>query len=137
MRNKQLALVGLIVASGFAMLECAQAGGTVQTFTAMPVISDGQFGPCPGSYAGYVAFVGTNTWGWAPDTNNTTIFTAADGGGRTDTCIMYNGQMLDKGCSQTSVTVPSPPPSGQYRFTIYFPTNPPTTNYPIILTGFQ
>ena len=63
--------------------------------------------------------------------------TASDGSGRTDTIISYSGKYGDTGCGQTSVTIPYPPPSPAYRFTIYFPNNVPTTNYPITLTGFN
>jgi hypothetical protein len=103
-----------------------------------PVTSSGSIPNCPGSYAGYVNFTKTiaNGWGWAPDTNNTTVFTASDGGGRLDTSVMYNGKFADTGCGQTTVTIPNPPISAKYRFAIYFPTNVPTTNYPIVLDGF-
>jgi hypothetical protein len=110
-----------------------------QTIYATPVASGGTQGTCPGTYVGYVNYTKTiaQGWGWVPDTNNTTVFTAADGGGRTDTKVVYLGKSNDGGCDQTSVTIPNPPPSAKYRFTIYFPNNVPTTNYPIVLTGFQ
>lgn len=103
-----------------------------------PKTSNGTQGTCPGKYAGYVNYTKTiaQGWGWAPSTNTTT-FTAADGGGRTDTSIVYGGLSYDSGCNQTSVTIPNPPYSVKYRFSIYFPNHVPTTNYPIILTGFN
>jgi hypothetical protein len=112
-------------------------GGQIVVFGA-PKASNGTQGTCPGHYAGYVNYTKTVSegWGWAPDTNTTTVFTASDGGGRTDTKIMYLGKYGDSGCGQTTVTIPNPPFSPKYRFTIYFPTNAPTTNYPIVLTGF-
>jgi hypothetical protein len=105
----------------------------------LPLPSNGMQSSCPGSYAGYINFTKTIAlgWGWVPDTNTTTIFTASDGGGRTDTKIAYMGKYGDTGCDQTKVTIPNPPPSPVYRFTIYFPNNVPTTNYPIVLTGFN
>jgi hypothetical protein len=108
------------------------------TIFAPPVISGGKSGTCPGSYAGYVIYTKTaaNGWGWAPDTNNTTTFTASDGGGRLDTSVIYTGKNLDSGCALTTVTIPNPPYSPKYRFAIYFPNNVPTTNYPIVLDGF-
>jgi len=104
-----------------------------------PRVSSGTKGTCPGTYAGYINYTKTISqgWGWAPAINSTTVFTAADGGGRTDTKIMYGGLYGDTGCGQITVTIPNPPFSPVYRFTIYFPNNVPTTNYPIILTGFN
>jgi hypothetical protein len=113
-------------------------GGPIIVY-GLPKISGGSLGTCPGSYAGYINYTKTISqgWGWVPSTNSTTVFTAADGSGRTDTKIVYSGKYLDIGCDQTSVTIPNPPISPAYRFTIYFPSNVPTTNYPIILTGFN
>jgi hypothetical protein len=112
-------------------------GGQIVVFGG-PKASNGTQGTCPGHYVGYVIYSKTiaQGWGWAPLTN-TTVFTAADGGGRSDTKVTYMGVYGDTGCNQTTVTIPNPPPSPVYRFTIYFPTNVPTTNYPIILTGFN
>jgi hypothetical protein len=103
-----------------------------------PISGGGTQGTCPGKYAGYINYTKTiaQGWGWTPVTGATT-FTAADGGGRTDTKIMYGGMYGDTGCNQTTVTIPNPPFSPAYRFTIYFPNNVPTTNYPIVLTGFN
>ena len=103
-----------------------------------PKVSNGMQGTCPGRYAGYVNYTKTISqgWGWTP-TNGATLFTAADGSGRTDTIIMYGGMYGDTGCNPTSVTIPNPPFSPAYRFTIFFPNNVPTTNYPIVLTGFN
>ena len=111
--------------------------GTTQTIFAAPANVGGTIAGCPGTYAGSVSYTKANpAWGWAPDTANTTVFTAADGGGRTDTKIYFQGKLGDNGCNLSTVTVPNPPTSTKYRFTIYFPNNVPTTNYPIILTGF-
>jgi uncharacterized protein YceK len=111
-------------------------GDPITVFGA-PVASSGKQGTCPGKYAGYVIYSQPETnWGWAPLTNTTT-FKAADGGGRTDTKIVFNGEFGDAGCAPTNVTIPNPPFSPLYRFLIYFPNNVPTTNYPIILTGFN
>ena len=102
------------------------------------MVSSGSNGVCPGSYAGYVIYSKTvaNGWGWAPSTN-TTMFKAVDGGGRTDTKVEFIGKSNDTGCNQTTVTIPNPPTSTKYRFKIYFPSNVPTTNYPVVLTGFD
>jgi len=112
-------------------------GGPIVVF-GLPKISGGTQGSCPGSYAGYINFTKTvaQGWGWVPSTN-TTIHTASDGGGRTDTSIVYVGRNIDSGCNLTSVTIPNPPYSPSYRFSIYFPNHVPTTNYPIVLTGFN
>ena len=99
----------------------------------------GTMGTCPGTYAGYVSYTKTvaQGWGWTPSTNTTTYFAAFDGSGRTDTIVTYQGKNSDGGCNQTVVAIPNPPISSSYRFTIYFPSNVPTTNYPIVLTGFN
>jgi hypothetical protein len=101
-----------------------------------PIVSSGSQGTCPGSYAGYVNYTKavTNGWGWAPDTN--TVHSASDTS-RTNTSVEYVGKNGDEGCALTTVTVPDPPASMAYRFTIYFPSNVPTTNYPITLSGFN
>jgi hypothetical protein len=102
-----------------------------------PVVSAGKQGTCPGTFSGYANYtLPLPTWGWTPATNTTT-FTAANGGGRSDVKIEYMGEYGDSGCDSNSVTIPNPPLSPCYEFTIYFESNPPTTNYPIILTGFN
>jgi len=114
-------------------------GGDQIVVFGLPKVSNGAIGDCPGYFAGYINYTKTiaQGWGWIPLTNSTTVFTAADGGGRTNTKVMYLGKFGDSGCGQTMVTVPYPPPSPSYRFTIYFPNNVPSTNYPIVLTGFN
>jgi hypothetical protein len=123
-------------AASLNVVTASLTGGGPITVYGLPKISGGTQGPCPGSYAGYVNFTKTISqgWGWAP---TGTIHTASDGSGRTDTKIVYMGLSYDSGCNQTSVTIPHPPISAKYRFTIYFPNNVPTTNYPIVLTGFN
>ena len=103
-----------------------------------PVQSSGSQGICPGSFSGYNIYTkAPPAWGWVPATN-TTVFTAANGGQRTDARIQFYGLNGDSGCNLSSVTIPNPPASPQYIFNIYFRSNPPpTTNYPIILTGFK
>ena len=107
------------------------------TVFGLPVASNGKQGTCPGKYAGYVIYTNSTAWGWTPDTASNTVFAAADGGGRADTKVVYNGQYGDAGCATAGITIPNPPMSPQYRFAIYFPNNVPTTNYPINLTGFN
>ena len=110
-------------------------GGPIVVF-GLPKAGGGNIGTCPGSFAGYLNFTKTISqgWGWVP---SGTVHTATDGSGRTDTKIGYVGKYGDTGCNQTTVTIPNPPYSPSYRFTIYFPNNVPTTNYPIVLTGFN
>jgi hypothetical protein len=102
-----------------------------------PITSSGTQGTCPGHYIGYVNYTKTpgNGWGWDPSTN-TTVFTATDNNS-SNTKVTYLGDYHDSGCAQTSVTIPNPPSSDAYRFTIYFTNNVPTTNYPITLSGFD
>jgi hypothetical protein len=113
-------------------------GGGPITVSGTPKTSNGAQGTCPGSYAGYVIYTKTVSqgWGWTPISGATPL-TASDGGGRTDTKVVYNGMYGDSGCSQTTVTIPYPPYSPAYRFAIYFPSDVPTTNYPLILTNFN
>jgi hypothetical protein len=104
-----------------------------------PVLASGGTGTCPGHYAGYVNYTKsvTNGWGWAPDTNNgNTIFTASDTN-RTNTKIEYVGEFGNNGCNQATVTIPNPPISPVFRFSIYFTNNVPTNAYPITLGGFN
>jgi hypothetical protein len=104
-----------------------------------PCSGSGGSGSCPGRYVGYVNYSKpyTNGWGWTPDTTNgNTIFTATDGN-QTNTKVEYFGEWGDEGCNQTTVTVPNPPISPAYRFTIYFTNNVPTNAYPITLSGFN
>lgn len=114
------------------------SSGDPITFYASPIVSSGSSGSCPGNYAGYVIFTKTVSqgWGWAP-TSGITSHTAADGGGRSDTILEYVGKYGDEGCNQSAVGVPDPTYSPKYRFAIYFPSDVPTTNYPIVLTGFN
>jgi len=125
-----------VVVAGSSAAAASLAGGGPITVYGLPKISGGSQGACPGSYAGYINYTKTISqgWGWAPAG---TVHTAADGGGRTNTKIVYVGISYDSGCHQTSVTIPHPPISVKYRFSIYFPNNVPTTNYPIVLTGFD
>jgi hypothetical protein len=113
----------------FGAIVCAQSQTLIVYAT--PVVADGNGTGCPGKFSGYANY----TSGWAPSTNTTT-FTASDGGGRTDTRVEYVGVYGDTGCDIGSVTVLNPPMSPLYLFTIYFPSNTPTTNYPIVLNGF-
>ena len=132
--TKSLSLSG----SGSFSLLSLDGGSEPLTLWGPPVTSGGGSGTCPGPYAGYVNYKKTIAlgWGYAPDTNNTTVYTATDNT-RTDTKVEYVGKMGDNGCDQTTVTVPYPACSSKYRFTIYFPNNVPTTNaYPISLVGF-
>ena len=126
-----------ITASGGATAQ-PMGGGSGYTIFGLPISSAGSSGSCPGSYAGYVSYSLTlaQGWGWSP-LSGTTTYTAADGGGRSDTTVQYCGDYGDSGCDQTSVTIPHPAFSGLYRFVIYFPANVPATNYPIVLTGFN
>jgi len=130
--------VGAVLASLIIRWVSTQSSFADVTVFATPVTSSGSNGVCPGSYVGYVYYTKTvaNGWGWAPATN-TTVFTAADGGGRSDTKIVFLGKSNDTGCNQTTVMAPNPPSSTKYRFYIYFPSNVPTTNYPVVLTGFE
>ena len=113
------------------------SGGGAIVVYGTPVARSGSRGSCPGAYAGYVNYTKTAAegWGWVP-TAGTSVHTASDTV-RTDTKVVYTGKLLDYGCAQTSVSVPDPPSSPAYRFTIYFPNNVPSTPYPIVLEGFN
>jgi hypothetical protein len=131
------ALTASATTSG-AIAASMPAGGPIIVL-GTPYPGSGSQGSCPGPYAGYVNYAKTVSqgWGWAP-ISGVKVLTAADGSGRTDTKIQYFGAYGDGGCAQTTVTIPYPPFSPVYRFTIYFTNNVPTsTNYPIVLTGFN
>ncbi len=75
-----------------------------------------------GTYAGYANYLKpiSQGWGWAPDTNNFTTFTAT----YTNNPLL-NLQSVGKSgdliCSPTNfVQIANPPYSSKYRFTIYF-----------------
>jgi len=130
------ALAASATTSG-AIAASLPGGGPITVF-GTPLLSGGSQSSCPGPYAGYVAYTKTVSkgWGWAPISGATTL-KAADGSGRTDTKVEYFGAYGDTGCAQTTVTIPYPPFSPVYQFCIYFASNVPTTNYPIVLTGFN
>jgi len=101
---------------------------------ALPITSSGGSGSCPGPYKGYVTYT-TNSFGWSPSTN-TTIYTATDTN-RSNTKVEYVGDYGDSGCAKTSVTIPYPPASTSYIFSICFTNNVPTNSYAITLSGFN
>jgi hypothetical protein len=74
---------------------CMTGGGPITVF-GMPKAGGGSQGSCPGRYVGYINYTKTiaQGWGWIPSTNTTTIFTASDGSGRTDTKIGYTENMV-------------------------------------------
>ena len=77
-------------------------------------------GTCAGraSYAKTIA----NGWGWAPDTNGNTVFTATYTNSTT-IHLQAGGKKGDTYCMPTnSVQIPNPPYSTVYRFTVYYPT---------------
>ena len=140
--KKQSYFAGVIVIAGLGvglMAGCVTppTGSAPITIFAAPVVTSGSKGACPGAYCAYVNYtLALPTWGWAP-ASGTPIHTASDGGGRIDTRIQYFGEYGDSNCGITNIALPGSPPSPAYEFTIYFPSNPPTTNYPIVLTGFN
>jgi Immunoglobulin domain len=109
-------------------------GGTAITIYGVPLFgSGGTSNGCPGLFAGYVSYVKTSGWGWVP---TGALHTITDTN-RPDTKVEYIGRYGDRGCNQTTVTIPNPTPNPKYRFMIYFPDNVPTNSYPIKLVGFQ
>ena len=135
--NKCIIISGLALGLIFSFVMILPLAGSPIIVYAAPVQSSGSQGNCPGAFSGCVNYTkAAPGWGWAT-TTNTTTFSAANGGGRSDARIEFIGEYGDSGCNLSSVTIPNPPSSPQYIFCIYFRTNPPpTTNYPIILTGF-
>ena len=116
-----------------------QTGVDPMVVYSFPYPGGGSGGSCPGAYVGYVNYTKpyTNGWGWSPDTTNgNTVFTATDTNS-TSTKVQYVGEYGDIGCNQTTVTIPNPPFSPAYRFTIYFTNAAPTNPYPITLSGFN
>jgi len=122
------------VLAGLALLGQIQSGFAGITISAVPVVSSGTNGVCPGGYVGYASYSKTvaQGWGWAP-TN--TVHTATDTN-RPDTKVEFTGKIGDSGCNQTTVTVPDPTASPKYRFKVYFTNHVPTNAYPLVLDGF-
>ena len=129
------ALTASIASSG-AVAASSPGGGPIVVFGA-PYAGGGSKGSCPGPYTGYVGYSKpiSQGWGWAP-ISGARILTATDTN-RTNTKVEYVGGYGDSGCAQTTVSIPYPPFSPVYRFTIYFTSNVPTNAYPIVLTGFN
>lgn len=107
---------------------------------ANPVAGGGGLGTvCPSNYT-YVANYRKTVaqgWGWKPSTN-TTVHTVTDTNTGNFVRIEFVGKFGDTGCASESVTVPDPPSSPSYRFSVHF-TNAPTmpSNYPLVLSGFE
>jgi len=135
---RRASLVSMALGLILSVVTVGPRAGSSIVIKGHPVQSSGSPTSCPGSYCGYNCFTqAPPAWGWAPATN-TTVFTATNGGQRADARIEFIGLNGDSGCNLSSVTIPNPPASPQYMFNVYFRTNPPpTTNYPIILTGFN
>lgn len=112
-------------------------GGPFLVVFGAPVVSGGGSSDCPGKYSGYATYTPPSGWGFQP-ASGATVFTATDTN-LTVTKIQYVGCYGDNGCGQTTVTIPYPAMSSQYRFAIYFPTNypVPTNAYPLSLVGFN
>jgi hypothetical protein len=96
---------------------------------------------CPGSYCGHATYSKTISqgWGWKPDTNNGTVFTATYTN-NLNVKVQYIGkEKLDPGCGVGTVQITNPPQSTVYRFTVYYPNRadvPLTTNgCPLLLSG--
>ncbi len=136
--NRSVIVSGLALALMFSVVILRPSLGQTIIVYGAPVASSGSLGSCPGSFSGYITYTqAPPAWGWAPATN-ATKFTAVNGGQRTDVRVEFNGVYGDSGCNLTNVTIPNPPTSPKYQFSIYFRSSPPpTTNYPIILTGFN
>ncbi len=94
---------------------------------------------CPGDTRWRATYVKTPSqgWGWSPDTNGNTLFTATITN-RTDTHVSFFGSQSDSGCNASSVQISNPPPSIKYRFTVYGTNNPPasTNDLPLVLHNF-
>lgn len=96
---------------------------------------------CPGDYRWQATYARSiaNGWGWVPDTNGNTVFTATITN-RTDTHITYIGKEKgDPGCGANSVQIFNPPMSIKYRFSVFGTNNPPasTNDLPLVLHNFN
>jgi hypothetical protein len=114
-------------------------GSTITVYGPGVLTSANPAGDCPGPYVASVSYKKSalGGWGWAP-IPGATPYVAADGSGRTDTKVEMLGSSGDRHCSLTPCTVTTPLPDAKYRFTIYFPSSPPTTSsYPLVLTNFN
>lgn len=95
---------------------------------------------CPGDYRWRAVYAKTpgNGWGWAPDTNNFSSFSASITN-RTDTHIADVGhQFGGSRCGTNSLQYTNPPPDNKFRWTVFGTNNPPssTNDLPLLLSGF-
>jgi hypothetical protein len=143
--KKQTYIAGVVVIAGLGLgllAGCAtrshSLGSSPITVYVLPSAGIGTVNPCPGYFVGCAKYApAPPAFGWTP-TPGATTFTASNGGGRSDVKIQFTGEFGDSGCNSSIVTIPNPPPSPSYGFAVYFCSNSvPTTNYPIILTGFN
>lgn len=125
--------------SGFAPMFApgGGGGGPFLVVFGAPVVSGGGANNCPGKYSGYVPYLPPSGWGFLPATN-ATVYTVTDTNSTT-TKVQYIGCYGDSGCGPTTLTIPYPAMSPEYRFYTYFPTNSPvpTNAYPLCLVGFN
>ena len=135
-------LHGIIVIAGLGFIVgCAtrshSLGSTPVIVYAPAVTKSGSEGTCPGAFSGYICYTqAPPAWGWEP-LSSATSFSASNGGQCTNVRIEFVGEYGDTGCSVSNVVIPNPPFSPSYTFNAYFRSSLPTTNYPIILTGFS
>ena len=97
---------------------------------------------CPnGTFIASATYARTlsNGWGWAPDTNNFSAFSASYTN-QSGVVVQFNGKSGDIGCNTNTVSIANPPYSPKYRFTVYWPVGSAvptsTNNAPLILPGF-
>jgi hypothetical protein len=97
---------------------------------------------CPnGTFIASATYARTlaNGWGWAPDTNHFSYFSASYTN-QSGVVVQFGGKSGDTGCNSPTVAIANPPYSAKYRFTVYWPvgsTVPTSTNNaPLILTNF-
>jgi len=98
---------------------------------------------CPnGTFIASATYARTlaNGWGWAPDTNGNTSFTASYTN-QPNCVVQFGGHSGDVGCNTTTVSIANPPYSTKYRFTVYWPVGSAvptsTNNAPLVLHDFK
>jgi len=93
--------------------------------------SAGEVNPCPGAYVGYCTYsLDAPQFGWEAMTNAVAMDPA-----RSDTAVLYVGRLAETGCGFGSVNVI--PVGERFRFSVFFPTNLPSGQYPLRLVNFE
>ena len=109
----------IVLASIIALVAFA---GDIVIYPNGVVAGEGGSTSCPGKAIGYAVYAiqRTNGWGWKPDTNGNTSFSATytNQAGCWVQILGHNGDLY---CNVSNTGIPNPPYSPTYRFTVWWP----------------